>query len=209
MANVFNALAKGPQWYNAGKAATLFIVIFDEGGGTYDHYPVDAATAKAVPPDNVTIPSGQPGYSGFTFGRYGGRVPAVICSPYVAGATVCNTAFDHTSVLSTAIQILLDGKVSPDALGARTAAANNLLPLISSSPVNLTPPVLQPRTPPDLDIASLTDVPLTDFQKELVGSAIKFAQKHTPKAAAALGTPTLETHAHAWSIAAALENAKE
>ncbi len=209
LANVFNALTAGPQWYTPGKAATLFIVIFDEGGGTYDHFPVDAATAKAITPDGVTIPSGQPGYSGFNFDRYGARVPAVICSPYVAGATVCNTLFDHTSVLSTAIQVFLESKVSPNALGARTAAANNLMPLISSSAVNTTLPTLHPRTPPDFDIASLADAPLTDFQKELVGSAIKFAQKHTPIAAAALGTPTVETHADAWRIAAALDKAKE
>jgi phospholipase C len=196
ISQVFTALSSSPQWNS-----TMLIILFDEGGGTYDHFPVDAATATAVPPDDVTIAEGQPGYSGFTFGRYGGRVPAVICSPYTAKATVCNTAFDHTSVLATAVQLLLGGTGN---LGARTAAANSLLETIALPAARTDLPTLPTVTPPSFDIATLADVKLNTLQKALVASALRFARKHRPAAAAALGTPTVETHADAWRIAETL-----
>jgi phospholipase C len=95
VADTYNALRQGPGWER-----TLFVITFDEHGGCYDHSP----PPKAVPP-------GPPYTAGFTYDRYGVRVPAVVISPYVpAGSIVRPPAplpdkpaypFDHTSLIAT------------------------------------------------------------------------------------------------------------
>jgi phospholipase C len=91
---VYDALRKSPDWNS-----TLLVITFDEHGGCYDHVPTPPPLATA--PDERKIPPGQPGYSGFDFKRFGVRVPAVLVSPLIEQGTVCNTVFDHTSVIKT------------------------------------------------------------------------------------------------------------
>lgn len=91
VARCYDALRNGPGWKN-----TLFVILYDEHGGIYDHVPPPAA----VPPDNL-----QP--DGFAFDRYGVRVPAVIVSPWVPAGSIirpphgCLCPFDHTSIIAT------------------------------------------------------------------------------------------------------------
>jgi phospholipase C len=112
---VYNALrANAALW-----ATTLFVVLYDEHGGFYDH--VDPQTADpghrlAIPPDD------QP--SNFAFDRFGVRVPAVLVSPWI-DAGVDHTVFDHTSLIKYAID-----KWSLGPLGRRAAAANSIAPLL-------------------------------------------------------------------------------
>ena len=93
IATVYNALRTGPQ---AQWLSTMLIIIYDEHGGTYDHFPPPAA----APPDSIST-------SPFNFDRYGVRVPAVIVSPYIRPRTILRPPpeaqypFDHTSVIST------------------------------------------------------------------------------------------------------------
>ena len=94
IANLYSALRSGPRWNR-----TLFVILFDEHGGTYDHVP---------PPIAATPPYAQPPYpleQGFRFHRFGVRVPAVFISPYIEPSTVLRaygaTPFDHTSVIKT------------------------------------------------------------------------------------------------------------
>ena len=107
---------------------TLFIVTFDEHGGTYDHL---------VPPANAVRPSSEP-YD-LPFGRYGLRVPTLLISPCVPAGCVFRAGYypetpetttphpyDHTSVLATLMKWLnipYGDESSPGWLGARTAVA--------------------------------------------------------------------------------------
>ena len=128
---VYQALKAGPQWNS-----TLLVVIFDEHGGCYDHVP----PPPAVPPDNRIIPSGQPGYSGFGFDRYGVRVPAVMVSPLLVRSVVDHTLYDHTSIIRTVMERF---GVSGD-LGRRVANADPLAPLFAESPRADVPDLLAP-----------------------------------------------------------------
>ena len=87
IADVYNAVVNSPNWEE-----TLLVITYDEHGGCYD---------RVAPPDKT----GAPGQYGFTFNRFGARVPAVLISPYIEAGTICRpagyTPFDHTSILAT------------------------------------------------------------------------------------------------------------
>jgi phospholipase C len=91
--NVFTALRNSPQWKDM-----LFIVTFDEHGGTYDHVP---------PPGTAINPDGQVSENGFKFDQFGARVPTLLISPYIAKETVFRSEngpdepYDHTSFIKT------------------------------------------------------------------------------------------------------------
>jgi phospholipase C len=105
IADLYNALrANDALWQS-----TLFIIMYDEHGGFYDH--VEPPTA--VPPDHATP-------SEYSFDRLGVRVPALLVSPWVC-AGVESTQFDHTSVLR-----YLSDKWGLAPLGQRTAAATSI-----------------------------------------------------------------------------------
>lgn len=105
IADIYNALrANDALW-----KSTLFIVMYDEHGGFYDHVEPPAA----VPPDDAPP-------SEYGFDRLGVRVPALLVSPW-AGARVEATQFDHTSVLR-----YLSDKWGLGPLGRRTAAATSI-----------------------------------------------------------------------------------
>ena len=76
---VYEALRNSRDWED-----TLFVIVYDEHGGFYDHM---------VPPA-VGFDDGS-GYS-----TYGVRVPALVIGPRVQ-RTVCHDLFDHTSLINT------------------------------------------------------------------------------------------------------------
>lgn len=88
LAETFHAVATGPDW-----PKTVFIVVYDEGGGFFDH----VAPPRAVAPNDVDpdIVDGK--------ALLGFRVPAIIASPFTKGnpdnPRVNSTVFDHTSIL--------------------------------------------------------------------------------------------------------------
>ncbi|WP_419759308.1 alkaline phosphatase family protein [Acidisoma sp.] len=161
IADTYNALRQGPKW-----TKTLFIIVYDEHGGTFDHVPPPAAT-----------PPGPPYPEGFTFNRFGARVPAVIISPLIPPGSIIRppppadqadvegqatspegTPFDHTSIIKT-VQELFD--LGPP-LTARVAAAPSLLPALSSdAPLNMGPErivfVPAPPTPDEVTRLRKTD----------------------------------------------------
>lgn len=104
VASVYNAIRSNDALWKS----TLFVLLFDEHGGFYDH----VSPPAAVPPDHHT--------EEYTFDRYGVRVPAILISPY-AGNGVCSDLFDHTSLLKYLQQKWMLGD-----LGARTGAANSI-----------------------------------------------------------------------------------
>ncbi|HEY3713842.1 MAG TPA: alkaline phosphatase family protein [Jatrophihabitantaceae bacterium] len=79
-------------------AKTVFVVVWDENGGLFDHVP--PPTPPPGTPDEFVIgnsPTGIPG-GGLPVGA-GFRVGCIIVSPWTAGGWVCSEPFDHTSNL--------------------------------------------------------------------------------------------------------------
>jgi phospholipase C len=88
--DVYYAVRNGPGWND-----TLLLVIYDEHGGNYDHFP---------PPSGAVAPDDSVGEFGFDFTRFGIRIPALLISPRIAPGTVFRAktgTIDHTSVLKT------------------------------------------------------------------------------------------------------------
>ena len=88
LSRTFDAVASGPDW-----PGTIFIVIYDEWGGFFDHVaPPRAAAPNDVDPDIVDGKA-----------LLGFRVPAIVASPFTRGnpdaPRVVSDVFDHTSVL--------------------------------------------------------------------------------------------------------------
>jgi phospholipase C len=112
MADVVNAVTKGPKW-----GSTLLVITYDEHGGYYDHVPPPPALAPdLIPP---VVAPGEQTYDGFR--RYGFRVPAVVVSPYALANGVTHVVHDHTSVLA-----MIERKWNLPALTYRDANANDL-----------------------------------------------------------------------------------
>jgi phospholipase C len=209
---VFEALAKRPEW-----DSTLLVITFDEHGGTFDHYPPSEQT---VSPDGIVIPATKPGGFGFTFQRYGVRVPAVLVSPLIEEGTILNETYDHTSILKTVFEAFgIEGT-----LLAREAAANDLSAAITRSTPRKEIPKITPRQVPDFGAEqAFPDIPLTEFQVALLIAGVRRAlHEHGLAALLAIGVdavrflverdlPTLakhgrlpSTHEHAMAIVGAL-----
>ncbi|MBZ0202613.1 MAG: twin-arginine translocation signal domain-containing protein [Ignavibacteria bacterium] len=156
---VYNAIknsgsAVGNNWQN-----TLFIITFDEAGGTYDH----------VQPPGAVPPNSQPGEMGFTFDRLGIRVPAVLVSAYISSGTVINQPLTHTSVIKT-----LSDKWNLGNLTQRDLNSPSLANIFNSS---------KPRNPSDWpetkpreekiqgDKDFFLNKPLNGFQRSFIGLA--------------------------------------
>jgi len=96
----FEAIWGNPKVRNS----TLFVIVYDEHGGTYDH----VHPPTAVNPDNkVWTNDGSSLDPSFDFTRLGVRVPAVLISPYIAAGTIDRRVYDHTSIIATAFKLLL------------------------------------------------------------------------------------------------------
>ena len=115
-ASVFEAAAASPQW-----PRMLFVIVWDEGGGFYDHVPPPpAVTPDDIPPD-IHVPPDEPG----GYDRYGFRVPCLVASPFAKPGHVSSVVYDHTSILAT-----IEHKWNLPALTRRDAAANPLTDFI-------------------------------------------------------------------------------
>ena len=93
IADIYNMIKSSPVFDK-----TMFIITYDEHGGTYDHVP---------PPNGAKNPceDGQPGQDGFLFNRFGVRVPCVVINPYIKKGLIARpngyTPFDHSSIIKT------------------------------------------------------------------------------------------------------------
>jgi phospholipase C len=136
--DVYEALRTSASWEK-----TLLIVTYDEHGGVYDHVFPPAAT----PPG----PSVRPTGGGFGFDLFGGRVPAIVVSPYAAPHSTLRPpagapAFDHTSLIKTVWECFgLDaGPHGRPSINARDAAAPSVLPALATTVVNEPAPAPAP-----------------------------------------------------------------
>jgi phospholipase C len=140
LSDVYQALRASKHWNE-----TLFIVTFDEHGGTYDH---------VKPKWGAINPDGMKGKDGFDFNLFGARVPALLISPYIPPSTVFRAPkgskypFDHTSLIKT---LLLWGGVdlkSVPHFGNRMLAAPTFEGVLSSKIVNKSTFKARPAVPP-------------------------------------------------------------
>lgn len=83
LGRIYNALRANSELWNS----TLFVFLYDEHGGFYDH----VVPPKAIPPDDKTFE--------YAFDQFGVRVPALLISPWIEHGVVA-TEFDHTSLLA-------------------------------------------------------------------------------------------------------------
>jgi phospholipase C len=125
---LYDAIVRSPQWQNM-----LFIVTFDEHGGTWDH----------VPPPATIAPDERVGKSGFRFDRLGVRVPTLLISPFIPGGMVFRspdpgTDFDHTSFIATLLKWAGVDPASAN-LGKRTAVAPTFEGVLSDTRRSDTP----------------------------------------------------------------------
>jgi hypothetical protein len=108
IAAVYEYLRNSPYWEKS-----LFVVLYDEHGGNFDHVP---------PPTGAVNPDGKVSDSpAFDFTRLGVRVPAVLISPWLEKGRIDNTTYDHTSVAASVKEIF----GLPKFLTKRDAAARH------------------------------------------------------------------------------------
>ena len=133
-AKILNALLSSPSW-----GSSIFILTYDEGGGSYDH----VIPATAVAPDSIP-PMLRSSDAQGDFGHDGFRVPVIIISPWVKPHLVSHTWRDYTSILR-----LIETRFNVQSLTARDAAADNMIEFFDFTQASwLTPPPLpaQPTT---------------------------------------------------------------
>ena len=111
-----NAVMQGPDWNS-----TAVIIVWDDFGGFYDHYP----------PPRVDI-----------FGL-GPRVPLLIISPYVIPGRISHTQYEFSSVLKT-----IEERFNLPFLSERDQNANDLLDNFDFNESPNPPLILQPRNCP-------------------------------------------------------------
>ncbi|KAD4982591.1 hypothetical protein E3N88_19262 [Mikania micrantha] len=99
---VYEALRSSPQWNEI-----LFLVVYDEHGGFYDHVPTPIVDVPS--PDGIVGPEPY----NFKFDRLGVRVPAILISPWIERGTVLHgpsgpfptSQYEHSSIAATVKKI--------------------------------------------------------------------------------------------------------
>lgn len=142
IAQVFNALHANQAVFEE----TLFVLLYDEHGGFYDHL----TPPPTIPPDSHT--------DGFAFDRLGVRVPAILVSPWLEPGYI-DPVYDHTSLLRLAGQ-LWPGVVPP---GARAKQANSPLDALTWRD---TPRRAIPPAPVKQDLVAVRSQPALTGQKQ-------------------------------------------
>lgn len=196
LADIYNAVQQSPY-----RDKILFVMLFDEHGGTYDHVP---------PPNGAQPPQPHPvstDGSDFGFDRFGVRVPAIVMSSWGTPGTVfrsdTDVPLDHTSLLAT----LRDWQGLSDAFASmlpspRIASAPNLAQLLTQSSAQAWPELPGSTVnlsaiaePPD-------DEPLNGAQKGiLIGAAGLALGRPFTAAETLVALARLQTHGdgRAWA----------
>jgi phospholipase C len=154
--------------------STLFIVLFDEHGGYYDHVKPPAAVnpdgLNSVPKPNPQHPHAEPFPTPFDFRRLGLRVPAILVSPWLP-AQVDHDLYEHTSIPATLKEVF----GLPDFLTERDRAAGRLTKWFSKShPLRTDLPEIRIPTQP---------TPLDEMQREVLRGSIALdphSKNHDP-----------------------------
>jgi len=158
---IWQAVSSSKAWNNI-----LLVITYDEHGGCYDH---------VLPPWGALTPdaASDPGQEGFSFNRFGVRVPMVVVSPFVKPGTVfrSNTAtpYDHTSVLAT-LRDWLGIPANKMLPSARIGAAPNLAQVLTLTEPAPLPKISPPASAP---VTTTLALPTNDLQKSLIAAAAR------------------------------------
>jgi phospholipase C len=156
---VWNAVATGEAWNE-----TLLLITYDEHGGCYDHI---SPPFGAIPPDDAS----KHGDQGFSFNRFGVRVPTILVSPYIQAGTVfrsaTNTPYDHTSILATLKEWL---QIPSSAMlpSARIASAPTFDGVLTLTVPRPSLPQITPRTDSLAALRTLMSERPNDVQKSII-----------------------------------------
>jgi phospholipase C len=138
VASKLNAIASNPDVF----AKTVFILIYDENDGLFDHVTPPTAPAgtsgEFITVDKVSDPIGL-----------GFRVPCIVVSPWTVGGFVCHDTFDHTSVIR--LLELVTGVVNPNITQWRRQTVGDFTTALGSVPYRRFPRL--PRTKAELEAA--------------------------------------------------------
>ena len=170
LARLYSAIRSSSTANGSNYANTLFMVSFDEHGGTYDHVP----PPSAPPPD----PAAPPGEMGFRFDRSGVRIPTLAISAYIDPKTVVTEEYRNTSVIRTLRERFSLG--SP--LSGRDAIAADIAPILARDkprPPEDWPKVTARPVPPLPGPMAQLDKPLPPLGKYLLGVAIALDTMNT------------------------------
>jgi phospholipase C len=136
-ASLINALMSSTSWKDS-----IFILTFDEGGGTYDHVPPQ----PAVQPDGIRPSDLQPtdicsnGTQDICDFKFTGfRVPLIVISPFTKKNYVSHTVADYTAMLK-----LIETRFGLPALTNRDAAQMDMTEFFDFQNI----PWATPPTPP-------------------------------------------------------------
>lgn len=159
--HVYEALRSSPQWNEI-----LFVVLYDEHGGFYDHVPTPDTGVPS--PDGIV---GPPPYN-FRFDRLGIRVPAILISPWIERGTVLHepsgpystSQFEHSSIPATVKKIFN----LPEFLTKRDAWAGTFEVVLNRSSPRTDCPVTLPEPVKMRDSGPREENKLNDFQQVLV-----------------------------------------
>lgn len=198
LSTIYTAIQQSPYRDNI-----LFIVLFDEHGGTYDHVP---------PPGGAQPPApGAVSSEGFIFDRFGVRIPAIVVSSWVTPGTVfrsdTSVPLDHTSVLATLRDWQgLSSVFATQLPSPRIAAAPNLAYVLTETtpqswPTLPTPPASQMVIPEPADGEPLNGVQ----QSILVGAAGIAAGRPLTRQETEQAMARLKTHGDGRAFAMALQ----
>ncbi len=170
LARVYSAIRASSTEDGSNFANTLFLVAFDEHGGTYDHVP----PPSAPPPD----PAAPPGQMGFRFDRSGVRIPTLAISAYIDSKTVVTQEYRNTSLIRTLRERFALGPP----LTGRDAVAADIAPILTREtprPQEDWPEVTARPVPPLLDPIVHMDKPLPPLGQYLLGVAIALDTMNT------------------------------
>jgi phospholipase C len=115
VASLINPLMSSPSWKDS-----VFILTFDEGGGTYDHVPPqpakqpDGILPSDLQPTDICAASTED-ICDFKFTGF--RVPMIVVSPFTKKNYVSHTTADYTAILR-----LIEGRFNLQPLTNRDAA---------------------------------------------------------------------------------------
>jgi phospholipase C len=170
LARVYSAIRASSTEAGSNFANTLFLVAFDEHGGTYDHVP----PPSAPPPD----PAAPPGQMGFRFDRSGIRIPTLAVSAYIDPKTVVTKEYRNRSLIRTLRERF---SLGPPLTG-RDAVAADIAPILTRDTPRLQedwPEVTARPVPPLFEPMAPMDKPLPPLGKYLLGVAIALDTMNT------------------------------
>jgi len=188
----------------AYRDAILFLLLFDEHGGTYDHV---EPPSSAKPP----YPGAVSKEENFAFDRFGVRTPAIMVSSWVMPQTVfrSNTAvpIDHTSVLATLRDWQGLGVAFATSLPSPRIAAAPTLDFVLTAGDPIPWPTMPPPPVTLSEIAEPDDsAPLNGVQQSvLIGASAIVAGRPLTAVETAAARARLQTHGDGRAFVTALQ----